>query len=200
MLWASAGAFFSARQLVSARNSHSSGVRGLVVRCLLFNPEGSCSNGCVCTNFFLQAFQSRRIPLFSALWDFPPFRLCENFRKFLNVLKGSSLQFFLIFCNRTSIKKSPRVRFLDSMRLFKILIFCILEISVKSTKGPLQFFDILQQTSCYKISKSPPFTVFGIVKFFKMNNFRLKLGSLKPSTVYPICFFKDRRFFYATFF
>ena len=29
---------------VSARKSHSSGVRGLVVRCLLFSPEGSCSN------------------------------------------------------------------------------------------------------------------------------------------------------------
>ena len=39
VLWESAGAFFSARQLVSSRKSHSSGVRGLVVRCLLFNPE-----------------------------------------------------------------------------------------------------------------------------------------------------------------
>ena len=36
--------FFRATTLVSARKSHSSGVRGLVVRCLLFNPEVSCSN------------------------------------------------------------------------------------------------------------------------------------------------------------
>ena len=41
--------------LVSARKSHSSGARGLVARCLLFNPEGSCSNPCVCVNF-LQVF------------------------------------------------------------------------------------------------------------------------------------------------
>ena len=32
----------------------------------------------------------------------------------------------------------------------------------------------------------PPFTVFGIVRFFQMNNFRLKLGFLKPSLLYPI--------------
>ena len=44
VLWERAGAFFRVTTLVSARKSHSSGVRGLVLRCLLFNPEGSCSN------------------------------------------------------------------------------------------------------------------------------------------------------------
>ena len=45
VLWECAGAFFPRdNSLVSARKSHSSGVRGLAVRFLLFNPEGSCSN------------------------------------------------------------------------------------------------------------------------------------------------------------
>ena len=35
-------------------------------------------------------------------------------------------------------------------------------------------------------SQRAPFTVFGIVRFFKMNNFCLKLGFLQPSTLYPI--------------
>ena len=104
MLWKSASAFFSARQLVSARNSHSSDVRGLVVRCLPFNPEGSGSNPCVCANFFLQIFRSRRFSLFRHC-ETPLFRLCETFfRKFLNVPKGSSFIFFSIFCNRINVK------------------------------------------------------------------------------------------------
>ena len=45
--------------LISRGNSHVSRVRGLVVRCLLFNPEVSCSNPWVCANF-LQVFRSRR--------------------------------------------------------------------------------------------------------------------------------------------
>ena len=55
--------FFRATTLVSARKSHSSGVLGLVVRSLLFNPEGSCSKPCVCANF-LQVFRSRKFSLF----------------------------------------------------------------------------------------------------------------------------------------
>ena len=45
--------------LISRGNSHVSRVRGLVVRCLLLNPEVSCSNPWVCANF-LQVFRSRR--------------------------------------------------------------------------------------------------------------------------------------------
>ena len=70
--------FFRSTTLVSARKSHSSGVRGLVVRCLLFNPEGSCLNPWVCANFFtsipkqkvLTFSALRDSSLFSALWDF----------------------------------------------------------------------------------------------------------------------------------
>ena len=47
----------------------------------------------------------------------------------------------------------------------------------------LQFFGILQQNRCLKISKGLPFYNFGIVRFFKMNNFRLKLGFLWPSSL-----------------
>ena len=71
VLWESAGAF-SPRQLVSRGKSHSSRVRGLVVKCLLFNQEISCSNRCVCGNFFTSIpkqevsnfFGTIRLPLF----------------------------------------------------------------------------------------------------------------------------------------
>ena len=53
--------------LVSDRKSHNSDYFGLVVRCLLFNPEGPGSNPCLCANFFLQNFQSRRFSLFSTI-------------------------------------------------------------------------------------------------------------------------------------
>ena len=44
--------------------------------------------------------------------------------------------------------------------------------------------------------KGLPFTVFGIVRFFKTNNFCLKIKKfLRPSTLYPIfVFFQDRCF------
>ena len=99
--------FFRATTLVSTRKSHSSGVRGLVVRCLLFNPQGPCSNSGVWANFFLQVFRRRRLSLFRHNETPPFFRLCETFfRKFFIVLKGSSLQFVLIFCNRTNVKNA----------------------------------------------------------------------------------------------
>ena len=178
--------FLRATTLVAARKSQSSGVRGLVVWCLLFNPEGSCSNPWVCA-IFLQVFRSRRFT-FSVLWDSPFFRLCETFfRKFFYVLKRSSLQFVLIFCNRTNFKKSQRVpsfRFFGTMRLLKILIFCFLKI-----------FQVK------KISKCPLLQFSALWDFSNRIIFVLKLGFLRPSTLYPIfVFFKDRCFFYATFF
>ena len=45
------------------------------------------------------------------------------------------------------------------------------------TKGsPVHFFDILPQTGFSKSPKSPPFAIFGIVRFFKMIIFVLKFG------------------------
>ena len=47
----------------------------------------------------------------------------------------------------------------------------------------------------------PPFTVFGIVRFFKSNNFCLKIRfSQAQHAISDLFFFKDRCFFYATFF
>ena len=50
--------------LFSARKSHSSGVRGLVVRYLLFNPEGSCSNPFVCANFLKSISKPKVLTVF----------------------------------------------------------------------------------------------------------------------------------------
>ena len=43
--------------------------------------------------------------------------------------------------------------------------------------------------------KGPPLAVFGIVRFFKMNNFGPKIRfSQAQHAISEICFFKDRRF------
>ena len=44
-----------------------------------------------------------------------------------------------------------------------------------SPKASLQFFDILQRIGFSKSPKGPPFTTFGIVRFFKMISFCLKI-------------------------
>ena len=100
MLWESAGAFFPRdNSLISRGNSHVSRVRGLVVRCLLFNPEVSCSNPWVCANFFYKYSEAEGSDFFRHYETFRLcetfFRLCETFfRNFLNVPKESSFQFF----------------------------------------------------------------------------------------------------------
>ena len=85
--------------LISRGNSHVSRVRGLVVRCLLFNPEVSCSNPWVCANFFYKYSEAEGSDFFRHYETFRLcetfFRLCETFfRNFLNVPKESSFQFF----------------------------------------------------------------------------------------------------------
>ena len=129
------------------------------------------------------------------------------FQKFFDVLKGSSLQLVLIFCNRTNVKKSQRVpsfRFFGTMRLLKILIFCFFfsKIFKRLQWVPLQFFKNFATEWLLKNLKGPPFTVFSIVRNFKMNNFCLKTRfSEAQHAISEFCFFFKRpAFFYATFF
>ena len=68
VLWESAGAFFPRdSSLISRGNSHVSRVRGLVVRCLLFNPEVSCSNPWVCANFFTSIPKQKVLTFFGTM-------------------------------------------------------------------------------------------------------------------------------------
>ena len=196
--------FFRATTLVSARKSHSSGVRGLVVRCLLFNPEGSCSNPEYAL-IFLQVFRSRTFSLFRH-YETPPFfgfvRLF--FRNFLNVLKGSSLQFVLIFCNRTNVKKSQRVpsfRFFGTMRLLKILILFVFfsKIFQRLLRFPFNFLKFCNRMVVKKFQRAP-FTVFGIARNFKMNNFCLKISfSEAQHAISEFCFFLETGVFFSNF-
>ena len=84
--------------LISRGNSHVSRVRGLVVRCLLFNPEVSCSNPWVCANFFTSIPKQKVLTFFGTMRLFGFVRLffgfVRFFRNFLNVPKESSFQFF----------------------------------------------------------------------------------------------------------
>ena len=124
MLWESAGAFFPRdNSLISRGNSHVSRVRGLVVRCLLFNPEVSCSNPWVCANF-LTSIPKHKFHFFR---HYETFRLCETFFEIFQMSPKSPPFNFLIICNRKNVEKSQRVppffRVFGTMRLFKILIF-----------------------------------------------------------------------------
>ena len=128
--------------LVSDRKSHNSDFFGLAVRCLLFNPKGPGSNPCPCANFFYKIFEAEDSQFFDNMrLPLPPFRLFETyFRKFFNVPKGFPF-IFLIFCNRTNVKKFKRVssfRFFGTMRLLKNRIF--FESFSKFPHGPIQFF------------------------------------------------------------
>ena len=71
--------------LISRGNSHVSRVRGLVVRCLPFNPEVSCSNPWVCANFFTSIPKQKVLTFFGTMRLFGFVRLF--FRNFLNVPK-----------------------------------------------------------------------------------------------------------------
>ena len=111
------GCFFFPRDnsLISRGNSHVSRVRGLVVRCLLFNPEVSCSNPWVCANFFTSIPKQKVLTFFGTMRLFGFVRLFFGFvRLFFEIFKMSPKSppfIFLIFCKRTNVKKSQRVPF-----------------------------------------------------------------------------------------
>ena len=138
MVWESAGALFPRdNSLISRGNSHVSRVRGLVVRCLLFIQEVSCSNPWVCANFFTSIPKQKVLTFFGTLRLFGFVRLLFGFvrlffgfvRLFLKFFKCPLrvlLSIFLIFCKRTNVKKSQRVHFFrifGTMRLFKFKFF-----------------------------------------------------------------------------
>ena len=89
--------------LISRGNSHVSRVRGLVVRCLLFNPEVSCSNPWVCANFFYKYSEAEGSDFFGTMRLFGFVRLFFGFERL----------FFEIF---TMSPKSPPFNFFDILQ------------------------------------------------------------------------------------
>ena len=149
-----AGAFFPRdNSLISRGNSHVSRVRGLVVRCLPFNPDVSCSNPWVCANFFTSIPKQKVLTFFGTMRLFGFVRL---FSKFFKCPQRVLLSIFLTFCKRTNVKKSQRVlffRIFGTMRLFKILFFFqkffrlpyfFQKLFNVPKASSFQFFDILQ--------------------------------------------------------
>ena len=65
--------------LISRGNSHVSRVRGLVVRCLLFNPEVLCSNPWVCADFFTSIPKQKVLTFFGTMRLFGFVRLFFGF-------------------------------------------------------------------------------------------------------------------------
>ena len=108
---------------------------------------------------------------------------------------------FLIFCNRTNIKKSQRVpfRFFGTVRLLNILIFSKIFPSLQRVL--LQFFLKFCKRMHVKKSQRSPFIVSGIVRFFKMNSFCLKIWFPQAQhAISDFCLFSKTGVFYATFF
>ena len=108
-MWKCGWFFFRATTLISTGKSLGSGVRGLVVRCLLFNPDVSCSNRCECVNFFTSIPKQKGRPFhfFRHYETSPPFRLCETlFRKF-SITPKAPLQFFDIL-QQIECLKNPK--------------------------------------------------------------------------------------------
>ena len=67
---------------------------------------------------------------------------------------------------------------------------------IKSESASLSiFFDILK-TGFSKSPKGPPFTIFDIVRFFKMTIFVLKLGFLRGPARYTNLIFLTPAFFF----
>ena len=133
VLWESAGAFFPRdNSLVSDRKSHNSDFFGLAVRCLLFNPEGPGSNRAYALLFFTKFSKQKILTFFDNMR--PPLPLFG----FLRLLMSPKVPpfIFLIFCNRTNVKKFKRVsfRFFGTMRLKNSHFFRSLQMV------PLQFF------------------------------------------------------------
>ena len=130
MLWESAGAFFPRdNALVSAGNSHSSGVRGLVVR---FSIQRYRVRTGAYALFFYKHSEAERsaFPLFWHHETFPLFGF-ETFSKIFYGPQRVPFQFATMYG-----EKSQRAEF----RFFgTILIFR------KKSTNSLQFFDILQQ-------------------------------------------------------
>ena len=130
----------------------------------------------------------------------PSFRLFETFfRKFFNVPKGSSLH-FLIFCNRTNVKKFKRVssfRFLGSETVKNSHFF---ENFSKYPNGPTSIFLNYRKRMDVEKSQRTPLSQFSALwDFSKVIIFVLKLGFLRPSTLYSI-FFQRPVFFICDFF
>ena len=134
---------------MSRGNSHISRVRGLVVRCLLFNPEVSFSNPWVCANFFISIPKQKGFTFFGTMRLFGFVRL---FSKLFKCPQRVLLSIFLIFGNRTNVKKSQRVPLFQNFRHYETVQnshFCFFfENFLKTPKSPLLFFQILQQNGC----------------------------------------------------
>ena len=80
--------------LISRGNSHVSRVRGLVVRCLLFNPEVSCSNPWLCASFFTSIPKQKVLTFIGTMRLFGFVRL---FFGFVRLFFGFVRLFFEIF-------------------------------------------------------------------------------------------------------
>ena len=85
------------------------------------------------------------------------------------------------------------------MRRLKFLNFCFRKFFKVSSVPIRFFFEILQQWMLKNL-KGPPFTVFGIVRFFEMNNFCPKIWFSGPARYVRFLFFFEDRCFYASFF
>ena len=91
------------------------------------------------------------------------------------------------------------------MRLPLKFLFFVFFFRNFSKESPFNFSKFCNRMGIKKSQRVPSFTVFGIVRFYKRNNFRVKISRFSPAqhAISDFCFFfnikKDQFFFYATF-
>ena len=163
-VWALFSKFPGDNSLVSRGKSHSSRGRGLVVRCLLFNPEVPCSNPCICANFFT-SISKQKVLTFLALWDSPFFGFVRLF--FENFLMSPKCPPFNLvdILQQNECLKIPKGPFFQILRHYEtVKISHFFRKFFKDSKGSSLrfFFEILQQNEW---------------RFFKRNNFCRKISS-----------------------
>ena len=109
-----------------------------MVSSLLFNPEVSCLNPCVCAHFFTSIPKQKVLSVLGTR-ETAFFGFVRLFSKNFQCPQSIFPSLCLIFCNRTNVRKSQRVpffKFFGTMKMFLIFLFFKESFSEDSERSP----------------------------------------------------------------
>ena len=130
--------------------SQNSAVRGLVVRCLLFNPECSCSNPCVCANFLNNCFEADFH--FFGTMRLPPFGFVP---KLFKCPQGVLPSFFWYFATERMLKNSKGSLLSDFSALWTVENSHFLFFLAKFFKSCFNFLKFCNRMDVKKSQSAP---------------------------------------------
>ena len=167
---------------------------------LAFQPRGFVFEPVRMRQFFCK-YSEAEGSHFSALWDFPLFRLCGTFSKTFYVPKGSSLQFIWYFATERMLKNLNGSLFSDfySLRVYWKFSFFVFfsnfflnfcnRMDVKNSQAQYAMSDLFFQRPMFEIVKiSHFFRVLSIFWNFVTEWMLKNLNCPTPFTVFGIFF------------